>query len=109
MAASTTEFWQSVGIAIAGIAGTIAGVKKWQSVNSGDRKEQAVNDASTSVIGMLRAEVERLADQNDKLLRLVHTLQNQIVEIRQENIELRNIVERFSYGPTDSQALDQCG
>lgn len=101
------EDWQTLGFTIAGLAATVVGFQRWRAANSADRRDQAASDASGAVIGMLRSEVERLADQNDRLLRLVHQLQNQVVEIRNENAELRNIVERFAYGTTDAQALDQ--
>lgn len=82
------------------LGAAVAAILAWfklRRVAAGDIKQTTADDAASDVIAMLREEVERLSNQNTKLAAIVNELQMQVVELRQENAELRADVKRITH------------
>lgn len=72
--------------------GGFAGVLGWQRFKRLFRVEQKhtkEEETQIDVISLLRAEVDRLSEQNKMLYSAVHDLQREIMELRKENHQLR--------------------
>lgn len=94
--ATAIEEFQKLSGWIAGGAG--AAILAWyrlRRVTANDNKIAQSEDATASVIVLLRAEVERLSAQNKQLAMLVHSLQLQVIRLQQENTCIIDDVTRI--------------
>lgn len=95
------ELKDHVAWVIAGISSAFLGYYKLRRVASADKKEFSSNDATSDVIGLLRKEVNRLAEQNISLARIVNELQTEVYKSRRENAELKlalDDLEKWKHG-----------
>lgn len=79
-------------------AGGLAAALAWfrmRRVTARDNKGTTADDATAAVISMLRAEVQRLSDQNTKLAEIVNDLQMQVVALHTKNSELQEDIWRI--------------
>jgi FtsZ-binding cell division protein ZapB len=79
----------------AGISSTILLYTKTRKVAAKDLKEGNAESATSDVIELLRAEVNRLAVQNAALAKIVGDLQLEVIAVREENGQLRAALQRL--------------
>lgn len=63
-------------------------------------KNLAVTGAEMDVVELLRTEVKRLSDANDRLQKTVDGLQGQLFQLRAENAELRSLLHPDDMRPS---------
>ncbi|MBI5270714.1 MAG: hypothetical protein HY856_13665 [Burkholderiales bacterium] len=82
-----------------GILGAIVvGVMGWRRMLrtwSADRAATIKTDAEANVVELLRAEVQRLSEQNSKLAAFANELQTEMLELRKSNVELQQTVTKL--------------
>lgn len=92
MAGEYSKIATDIGEAWAWILATLSGTLVWASHMrrklKSDNREATNDEAHTSVVQLLRQEVERLAEQNRKLAFVVEELQTEIIQLRSENARL---------------------
>ena len=63
-------------------------------------KNLSATGAEMDVVKLLRTEVKRLSDANDRLQRTVDGLQSQLFQLRAENAELRSLLHPDDMRPS---------
>ena len=89
MAESSGEI---AGWIVAGGASLVAAVTLIRKMISGSNKDAATDSATTDVIELLRSEVQRLSEQNQRFSVLISNLQLEVIALRDENSRLLKTV-----------------
>ena len=90
-----TSWGEVAALAAAAGAGALAAVQRIVKAVGATRLQHATDGAQLDIVGGLRTEVSRLADQNGKLVAIVNTLQLEVIQLREENSELRGTVNEL--------------
>ena len=80
------------GYAVGGVVALAAGWRRLLRGWSADRTATVKSDAEADVVALLRAEVERLGEQNGKLAEFANQLQGKVLELQQANLKLQETV-----------------
>lgn len=79
------------------IALIVAYFKVMKTINQ-DRKESYSDTATNEVMQRLVAEIDRLTLQNTTLSNLVHSMQLEIIKLREENAEIKLLFVKETHG-----------
>lgn len=90
----------------AGAASITLGYQKIRRMANADREAADSTDAKIDILSQLRSEIDRLSEQNIKLIGIVHSLQLEVIDLRNENAALKRHVG-LQDGQSPSKTADQ--
>lgn len=94
--AGSAKVAEVAGWATAAVLGGAMGIQRIAQTYSSTKRDIAKTEGETQVVELLRAEVRRISELNQKLMDDVQRLHGQVMTLQAENAKLVTIVDSLS-------------
>ena len=85
------------GALVAGVIGLVIGIQRAVKQWAGNSLDLQKVQGEMDVVSLLRAELERMRIQNDKLATLVNKLQTQLIDMTGKNARMKQQIEMLDF------------